>query len=58
MWDKNVESLFQEGILGKSDADSTYYYATETCFRNRRFSVEMMHGGSIYENQIETFSEV
>jgi hypothetical protein len=33
----------------------TYYYATDACSRNRRFPDEMMHAGSIYENQIETF---
>jgi hypothetical protein len=35
--------------------DFTYYYAREACFKNRTFLVEMMHTGSIYEDQIETF---
>jgi hypothetical protein len=30
--------------------------AIEACFKNRRFP-EMMHAGSIYEDQIETFQE-
>ena len=36
-------------------AGFTYYYARDACFSNRRFPVEMMHAGSIYEDQIETF---
>jgi hypothetical protein len=32
------------------------YSSIEACFYNRRFPVEIMHGDSIYENQIETFS--
>jgi hypothetical protein len=34
------------------------YYTREACFRNQRFPVEIMHAGSIYENQIETFQRV
>ena len=37
---------------------STYYYARDACSRSQRFPIEIMHGGSIYENQIGTFSEV
>jgi hypothetical protein len=33
----------------------TYNCGTDACSRNRRFPAEMMHAGSIYEDQIETF---
>jgi len=37
---------------------STYYSSIEACFYDRGFRVEIMHGGSIFESQIETFCEV
>ncbi|GEM_PF-3431610 len=37
------------------DAVASPYTTKEACSRNRRFPVaEMMHAGSIYENQVET----
>jgi hypothetical protein len=34
----------------------TYLSAIEVCFKSRRLRIEIMYAGSIYENQIETFS--
>ena len=31
------------------------WYATDACFRNRRFVPEIIHAASIYKNQIEAF---
>jgi hypothetical protein len=33
-------------------AAGSIYYATDACFYNRGFLVEMMYTGSIYKNQI------
>jgi hypothetical protein len=33
----------------------TYYSSKEVRFRNQRFPTEIMHGHSIYENQIGIF---
>jgi hypothetical protein len=38
--------------------DFTYECSKEACLRSRRFLIEIMHGHSIYENQIGTFSVV
>jgi hypothetical protein len=38
------------------DLEEFTYYAGDACSSNRRFPDEMMHAGSRYENQIETFS--
>jgi len=41
------------------DAVASTYTAKEACSQNRRFPVaEMVHAGSIYENQFETFEIV
>jgi hypothetical protein len=39
-------------------ANNTYHSSIEACFYNRRFSLEIMDGDLIYDNQIETFSGV
>jgi len=48
-------STVSEEVLGKGAVNFTCYSSIETCFYDRRFRVEIMHGGSIFENQIETF---
>ena len=37
-------------------ANNTYLSTIEACFKRRRLPIEIMYAGSIYENQIETFS--
>ena len=48
----------QEGKEEIGGAKFTYLFAIEVYYKNRRFPVEIMRAGSIYENRIETFSGV